>query len=408
MNISLIRPYEKNAKKHPPKQVKQIARSIQEFGFNQPIVVDKEGVIIVGHGRYQAALFLGLKDVPVLQLDKITDDQARAYRLADNKLNESKWDRGLVVQELKALDLAAVDITVTGFDRDMLLTQEERDDMLPEKVPSKAKLGDLYQLGVHFLLCGDSTKQEDIDRLMQGEKADCVFTDPPYNVNYQGRGKKTSNGILNDAMGVTEFDIFPDAVFANYRRVVRGGAGIYVFHSTSTQAQFEAAMVKNGFRIKNQIIWNKPTASMGWGDYRWKHEPMFYGGVKDEKTKFYGDRSNTTVWDFHKTEDDLVKWARAMLAAEADGRSTVWTMKRDSVQEYGHPTQKPVELVCFALTNSTERDGVVVDFFGGSGSTLIACEKTGRRAYLNELDPQYVDLIIARWQEYTGQKAVKI
>jgi DNA modification methylase len=405
MNISLIRPYENNAKKHPKKQIREIADSIKAFGFNQPIVVDRHGVIIVGHGRYMASQMIGLKEVPVLQLENITDEQAKAYRLADNKLNESKWDRGLVIQELKDLNLAGFDITLTGFTHDMILTQEERDDAVPTEVPSKAKLGDVYELGDHVLMCGDSTNQDDVARLMGGDLAHCVFTDPPYNVNYKGHGKTTSRGILNDAMGTTEFDIFLDAVFARYAAIVQQGAGVYVFHSTSTQAQFEAALVKNGFQIRNQLIWNKPAAAMGWGDYHWKHEPFFYCSHGEGKAKFYGDRTNSTVWDFHRSEADLVKWAKHMLAAEKRGQTTVWSMKRDPANEYAHPTQKPVEIICFALTNSSQAGDIVVDLFGGSGSTLIAAENAGRKARLMELDPHFVDVIVARWEEYTGLKA---
>jgi DNA modification methylase len=408
MNISKIHPYEKNAKVHTKKQIKQIARSIEEFGFNQPIVVDRHGAIIVGHGRYEAALYLGLTEVPVLELKNITEEKARAYRLADNKLNESKWDRALLIQELKELDLAKVDITVTGFENDMLMTQEERDDMVPVKVKSKSKLGSMYQLGDHFLLCGDATKEEDVDRLMQGEKADCVFTDPLYNVNYKGTGKKTKTGIMNDAMGSTEFDMFLDSVFKNYRRVLSPRGGAYVFHSTTTQAQFEHAMKKNGFLVKNQIIWNKPAAAMGWSHYRWKHEPMFYASIQGNKVNFYGDRSGTTIWDFHTMEADLVKWARHQLEAERNGLTTIWTLKRDSGQDYVHPTQKPVELVGRALINSSKSGQRVVDFFGGSGSTLITCEKLGRKAHIMELDPRFVDIIIQRWEDYTGNKAEKI
>ena len=307
--IDRIQPYEKNAKKHPKKQVEQIAKSIVAFGFNQPIVVDKQGTIIVGHGRYCAAQALKITEVPVITLD-IDEKRASSYRLADNKLNESDWDMKLVIEELKDLeDIGLVDLT--GFSRDLVLDDDEKDDETPElPVEAESKRGQLYRLGRHRLLCGDSTSSEDVQKLMAGASADMVFTDPPYNVNYKGTGKNTSEGIKNDHMTPEQFTVFLDAVFKNYRKAIKDGAPLYVFHSTSTQAQFEESIRKAGMEVKNQLIWNKPTASLGWGDYQWKHEPFFYCGVEGVKIQFYGDRTNKTIWDFQKTDADLVKWAK--------------------------------------------------------------------------------------------------
>lgn len=400
MNINDIIPYEKNQKQHPKKQVEQVAASIKEFGFNQPIVIDKNNIIIVGHGRYEAAKLLDLEDVPVIQVD-LTDEQAKAYRLADNKLNESEWDMKLVVEELKGLTLPMLDLT--GFSRDLILEDKDKDDDVGG-LPSVAKTqpGDIFLLGPHVLMCGDATKKEDTDKLMFGRPADMVFTDPPYNVNYAGRGESTSNTIMNDNMDEVAFGEFLSKVFQQYRDHIKAGAGMYVFHSTSTQAIFERALKEAGFSIKNQLIWNKPTASMGWGDYRWKHEPFFYCGIEGKEIQFYGDRTHSTIWDFQKSEQQLLNWARKMKAKELAGETTIWTMKRDRVDEYVHPTQKPVELICYALMNSSKEGDIVADFFGGSGSTMIACQKLGRIACLMELDPRYCDVIVERWLNFTN------
>lgn len=405
MNIASIRPYDKNAKKHPKKQVEQVAASIKEFGFNQPIVVDKKGVIIVGHGRFEAAKLLGMTDVPVLEVD-LTEEQAKAYRLADNKLNESEWDMKLAVEELK--ELSEEMARITGFDLDLLIEPDEKDDIIPENPPAIAKRGEAWMLGNHRLVCGDSTDRQDVSKLMGEVRADMVFTDPPYNINYKGQGKNTSNTILADNAPEDEFDKFLGKVFQNYSEYAKGGAGVYVFHASRTQHQFSKAMEDNGYEIKNQLIWNKPMSALGWGDYRWKHEPFFYAGKKGNSIQFYGDRSHSTVWDFQKSDQQLLNWAKRQKKAESEGKTTIWSMKRDNVHEYVHPTQKPVELISYAISNSTKEGDIIMDLFGGSGSTLIACEKMKRTAYIMELDERYCDTIIKRWEDYTGQKATKI
>ncbi|MFN8579325.1 MAG: site-specific DNA-methyltransferase [Candidatus Sericytochromatia bacterium] len=402
----IIKPYDKNAKKHPKKQIEQVANSIKEFGMNQPIVVDKQGVIIVGHGRYEALKHLGweIKDEYIKVVD-LTEEQAKAYRLADNKLNESDWEMSLVIDELKGLSNEMIDLT--GFDKDLVIEPDEKDDEVPEApVEPKSKLGDLYELGDHRLLCGDSAKVEDLEKLMQGIKADMVFTDPPYNVAYSGRGENTSNTIMNDKMSDKEFTIMLGEWFKRFAENTKDGGAMYVFHSSSTQDQFTKAIEDTGWKIRTQIIWNKPTASMGWGDYRMKHEPMFYCGK--ENTQFYGDRTNTSIWDFHKSEADLVKWAKKMLWAEKEGITTIWTMKRENVTGYVHPTQKPVELIMKAISNSSKVDDIILDLFGGSGSTLIACNKMNRINRSMELDPKYVDVIVQRYVDYTGNENIKL
>lgn len=402
--LSEVEPYGKNAKKHPVKQVKKIADSIKEFGFNQPIVVDRSGVIIVGHGRYLAAQQLGLTEVPVLTLD-IDDEKAKTYRLADNKLNESEWDMDLVVKELKLLSLPMIDLS--GFSRKLAVDLGQRDDDVPEmpKV-ARTQYGDIYHLGHHKIMCGDSTKESDYTKLMGGVKADMVFTDPPYNVNYSGGGKNTSTTILNDKMETSQFLEFLKDCFKVMKSNIKQGAAMYIFHSPTTQTTFEQALNSNGIQVKYQLIWNKPSGGMGMGDYRQKHEPFFYCGIKDSGINFYGDRTNTTIIDFQKSDQALAEWAKKQKEAEREGRTTIWTMKRENVQDYVHPTQKPVELIMYAINNSSKVDDIVLDMFLGSGSALIACDKTNRICYGSELDPKFVDVIVQRYVDFTGNKEI--
>lgn len=402
--IGNLKPYERNTKKHPKKQVRQVADSISAFGFNQPIVVDKNMVVVVGHGRLEAAKLLEMETVPVLVLD-LTEQQARAYRLADNKLNESDWDMQMVIQELKDLDLVMLDLT--GFSRDLVIETRQDEDVVPA-LPKKAKskLGDLYRVGDHFVMCGDSTSAADVEKLMGGVQADMVFTDPPYNVDYSGKGKKTSNKILNDKMSDDAFLSFLVGAFTRMRESAKKSAGVYVFHDFTSQDVFALALERAGFEIVNQLIWNKPTGGLGMGNYRKKHEPFYYCRAKGQKVRFYGDRTNVSVVDVHGSAADLIEWAKREKRAEEEGKTTIWTMKRDNVNEYVHPTQKPVELIGYALQNNSKAGDTVLDLFGGSGSTLIACEKFNRNAYLMELDPRYADTIVQRYVDFTGTTEV--
>lgn len=387
-----IKPYQKNAKKHPQKQLELIASSIRDFGWQQPIKVGEDMVIIVGHGRWfayeQYKEKFNLKEPWVVDKDgktisggpetrQLTEIEERDYRLRDNKIAESGWEMDLVIPELKDLDSFGVDIRLTGFSMDLIVEPSKDDDDVPEiPIEPKSKLGDLYELGVHRILCGDSTKKEDVENLMSGHKADMVFTDPPYNVNYKGQGEKTSNTILNDKMSNESFDLFLAEVFKRYDEISKDGAGWYVFHSSSTQHQFQKAIENAGWTIKSQIIWNKPMSALGWGDYRWKHEPMFYCGK--EKTVFYGDRTHSTVLDIPEDDEKALKWIRKQKELEGRGLTTIWSMKRENVNEYIHPTQKPVELISYAIKNSSKEGDIVVDLFGGSGSVMVACEKFNR------------------------------
>jgi len=366
-----IKPYEKNAKKHPKKQIEQVANSIKEFGMNQPIVVDKQGVIIVGHGRYEALKHLQweIKDEYIKVVD-LTEEQAMSYRLADNKLNESEWDMKLVLEELKGLPDELFDLT--GFDRDLIIDADEKDDEVPETpIEPKSVLGDLYEIGQHRVLCGDSTKIDDVEKLMDGKKADMVFTDPPYGVSYQSNMRtKTAkfNVLENDNKIIVDW--IPLA--ASY------STGFMFIWTTWKVAEKWTEATKPLHPLSNMIVWYKKG-----------------GGIGDLKHTFATDYEIAMVFN---------------RGAELTGKriGSVWTISKDFAGNYEHPTQKPVELAVEAMDKTTHRENIVMDLFLGSGSTLIASEKTGRICYGMELDPKYVDVIVQRYVDFTGNTKIKL
>jgi len=384
MNIT---PYSKNAKKHPKKQLEQIAASIKEFGMNQPIVVDKKGVIIVGHGRFEALKLLGMEVKPEwIKVVNLTEQQANAYRLADNKLNESEWEMDLVIEELKGLSEEMLELT--GFDKDLIIEADEADDLVPD-VPEEpqSKLDDLYELGNHRVLCGDSTKLEDVERLMDGKKADMVFTDPPYNVavndeseeSLKARNRRTDGlKVANDKMSDESFRAFLSDVFVNMFSNIKNGAVAYVCYADSEAVNFISTFKESGFHFGQNVIWNKQQFVMTRKDYHYKHEPILYGWKEGEAHPWYSDRKQTSVWNFDRPFKSQL-----------------------------HPTTKPLELVTYAIVNSSKAEDIVLDPFLGSGSTLIASEKTGRICYGMELDPKYVDVIVQRYVDYTGNTEIK-
>ena len=388
LNLGLeeIKPYEKNPRNND-NAVDAVAASISEFGFKVPIIIDKDNIIVAGHTRYKAAKKLGLKTVPCIKADDLTDEQVKAFRLADNKVAEqAEWDFDLLNEELETITM---DMEQFGFDLPEDDEEETPTDIIEDDVPDvpeepKSKYGQVYQLGNHRLMCGDSTKKEDVDKLLNGVKADLLFTDPPYNVSMESKSKdvlKSDNysHIENDDLSEDEFKMFLQSVFTNANDSLKDDSSYYVFSCQGGDSELMMMMMMRecGIRCRHQIIWVKdaPVFSMGRLDYDYKHEPILYGWKK--KHNFYRNgQQDKSVWEFKRTANKL------------------------------HPTMKPVELIVNALMNSTKNGNIVLDLFGGSGSTLMACEQTERINYSMEFDPHYVDVIIQRWENFTGKKAV--
>ena len=376
-----------NPRTHSDQQVAQIAASIREFGWTNPILVGQDHVIIAGHGRLLAARKLDLKELPVIVLRHLTEAQRRALVIADNQLAlNAGWDEEMLRLELAALQQEDFNIELIGFDDDELarlladqdaaegLTDEDAVPDLPE-LPITVS-GDLWIVGNHRVLCGDATVPTNVERLLGGDAADLVFSDPPYNCDYSGYTKEHLK-IENDHMSGEEFGRFLLGAFNSFRTAVKTGASLYVCHSSSWQREFQNALEAAGFEVRCQIIWAKNTFAWGFGRYKFQHEPIFYCHVAGQKDPWYGDKSQSTLWQENKPVANRL-----------------------------HPTMKPVELVERALVNSSKAGDVVMDLFGGSGSTLIGCERKGRKARLLELDPKYADVIVRRWQEYTGKQAM--
>ena len=383
-------PYARNSRTHDDAQISQIAGSIAEFGFVNPILVGDDNVIIAGHGRLLAAQQLSLELVPVIVLSHLTEAQRRALIIADNKISDnSGWNEEMLKLELGELQDIGFDLDLVGFtdvELDELLEPESGngdtdEDQVPEvEEQPVSKLGDLWLLGNHRLLCGDSTSLDDLAKLMGDELADMAFTDPPYNVDYTGSVSDKQTGrdrrIKNDCLG-DEFYGFLNAALSNLLSVTKGAC--YVAMSSSELDTLQKAFRDAGGKWSTFIIWAKHTFTLGRSDYQRQYEPILYGW-KDGGDHFWcGDRNQSDVWFFNKP------------------------MRNDL-----HPTMKPVELVERAIRNSSKSRDIVLDIFGGSGSTLIACEKTNRSARLIELDPKYVDVIIRRWQEFSGEQAVRV
>lgn len=382
LSIDKITPYEKNARKHQDVDVDAIVKSIKEFGFNDPIGVwGKKNIIVEGHGRLQAAKKLGMKEVPVIHLDDLTDEQRRAYTLAHNKTAElSMWDFEKLDEELS--NILDIDMSDFGFDLSSLdeESQEVTEDDYDEKPPEqpKSKLGDIYQLGRHRLMCGDSTDIDAVSKLMGGEFADMLLTDPPYNVAYEGKTKDKLK-IKNDSMEDSAFRLFLKDAFACANEVMKKGAVFYIWHADSEGYNFRGACHDVGWQVREVLIWNKNSMVLGRQDYQWKHEPCLYGWKDGACHLWASDRKQTTVIDWQKPN-----------------RSEI------------HPTMKPVGLFDYQIKNNTKGGDIVLDLFNGSGTTIMACEQNGRRAFSMELDPRYVDAAIDRWEKFTGKKAVLI
>lgn len=380
--IDELHAYENNAKLHPQEQIDQIVKSMQEFGNNDPIAIDENNQIIEGHGRLLALKQMGETEAPIIRLKHLTEEQKRAYILVHNQLTlNTGFDEDLLRAELESI--VDIDMGEYGFDLDIIeLAEEPADveedsdfDTTPPEEP-KSRPGDLYQLGRHRLLCGDSTSLDDVEKLMGGEQVDLLITDPPYNVAYEG-GTADKLTIQNDDMEDEEFRQFLRDVYASADAVMKPGAAFYIWHADSEGYNFRGAAHDIGWTVRQCLIWNKSTLVLGRQDFQWKHEPCLYGWKDGAGHNWYGDRKQTTVMDFDKPH-----------------------------RNGEHPTMKPVELFAYQMEMSSKKDDNVLDLFGGSGTTMIAAEQLGRSAYLMELDPRYVDVIVNRWENLTGEKAV--
>ena len=386
LSIDAIIPYENNPRKND-NAVDKVAESIKEFGFKVPIIIDKDSIIIAGHTRYKAAKKLDIKKVPVIMAEDLTEEQVKAFRIMDNKSSEfASWDYEALLVEMESLKLEDYNLELTGFEINEIEgimdkynpkeIEEDSDFNIEEQLESienpKSKKGDIWLLGKHRLLCGDSTVREDVNKLMNGQKANMVFTDPPYNVAYEGSTEDKLT-IQNDDMSSEEFYNFLSKVFNNYFEIMEEGAPIYVCHADSEGENFRRAYREAGLKLAECIIWVKNTFVMGRQDYHWRHEPILYGWKEGKAHYFVDDRTQDTVWEIPKPQ-----------------------------RNGEHPTMKPLALCARGIKNSSKPNDLVVDLFGGSGSTLMAAAEVDRVCYTMELDEKYTDVILLRYINQYG------
>lgn len=410
MNIDDVIPYENNPR-HNDEAVEMVAQSIKDFGFRYPILVDKNNVIISGHTRLKASKKLGLEKVPVMIADDLTDDKVKALRLVDNRTSEvASWDFDMLQKELDAIDM---DMNEYKFDYDELMVGSEEnivEDNPPEPDEENeptAKRGDIWILGNHRLMCGDSTIEEDVKKLMNGHQADLLQTDPPYNVSYVGKTKDALT-IRNDSMSNKEFLEFLTKAFKRATESMKAGAVFYVWLASREHINFETALNRAGLEVREQLIWNKSILVLGHQDYQYKHEPCLYGWKDGAPHYFVDSRAETTVYEDKKpninnmSKQELKDYVKELL--EEKVATTVINVDKPLRSE-DHPTMKPLKLIGYQIKNSSRKGDIVLDLFGGSGSTLMACEQLGRTCYTMELDPKFVDVIIKRWETLTGKKA---
>jgi DNA modification methylase len=381
VSVDNLVPYANNARTHSPEQVNKLRSSLREYGFISPVIVDENLTILCGHGRVMAAKAEGIKEVPCVFAEHLTEAQKKGYILADNRFAmDAGWDEELLKIEMESLMEANFDTALTGFDvaeLDELFKTDIEDDIKDDNFdvdeelekPQISKQGDLWKLGNHRLVVGDSTDEKCYELLMDGKKANLVVTDPPYNVNYEGSAGK----IKNDNLENDKFFEFLLAAFSNAEKVMANDASIYVFHADTEGLNFRKAFDSAGFYLSGCCIWKKPSLVLGRSPYQWQHEPVLYGWKKTGKHNWYADRKQTTIWEYDKPKKN------------AD-----------------HPTMKPIPLLAYPIMNSSLTNCIVLDMFGGSGSTLIACEQTNRICYTIELDEKYADVIIKRYIEQVG------
>lgn len=412
--------YEGNAKLHPQEQVEQIAHSIKEFGFNDPIAIDSDGIIIEGHGRLLAAEHLGIKEVPTITLGDLSDAQRKAYILTHNKLTmNTGFDLDILAQELKDIleEQPDFDLSLTGFDQDEIdglieepveiegLTDEDAIPDTPDEDHTVIKFGDLIEFpDGSRIICGDSTDAETFKNLLGEEKARVVNTDPPYGVAYQS---DKFEDIANDDLTGDNLQDFLIQNFKLLNRYTVANPALYIYHASRTQMIFEDALNAAGFRVKQQIIWVKNMFAFGRSDYHWKHEPIFYAVKEETNSEWFGNRASTTTW---KDDDisDMTKEELLDLLDEISAESTAWEVSKDPTSSYEHPTQKPVALAERAVRNSSKPGEIVLEPFSGSGSTLLGCIKTGRRGMAIEFEPKYVQVACQRVRDYTGDTSMII
>ena len=403
-------PYENNPRNNE-NAVEAVAGSIREFGFKNPIIVDQNNVIVAGHTRLLAAKELGLKEVPTIIADDLTTEQINAYRLVDNKTNElAQWDIDMLERELSEID--SIDMEEFGFDDfpDLELDKVIEDDFEDEELDHEEPIsqsGEIYQLGSHRLMVGDSTNKEDVRALTDGAQMDLLVTDPPYNVDYNG-GTEDAMTIENDNMGKEHFVEFLTAAFENAAEALRPGGGFYIWHAESTAGEFIKALEAAELEFRQRLIWVKSSLVLGRQDFQWKHEPCFYGWKEGAAHYFTADRTNTTVIEDAPNinamnKDELKDYIKDLKDVIDEGSTILRADKPSSSRQ--HPTMKPVKLMAHHLAYSTRQGENVIDLFGGSGSTLMAAEQLGRNCYIMEFDPKYADVIITRWEEFTGQEA---
>jgi site-specific DNA-methyltransferase (adenine-specific) len=384
--VDRLIPYARNSRTHSDEQVAQIAASIREFGFTNPVLIDEADGIIAGHGRVLAARKLGMAEVPCIRLGHLTEAQRRAYVIADNKLAlNAGWDDALLRVEIETLQEMDFDVGLTGFSEDEIaallavstVDGETDPDDVPDAVADPVSVPtDIWMLGKHRVMCGDSTSIDDLKKLCSDREVDMWLTDPPYNVAYEGKTKEAMK-IKNDEMGDDQFRQFLRDAYTAADAVMKSGAVFYIWHADSEGYNFRGAAKDAGWTVRQCLIWKKSSMVMGRQDYHWKHEPCLYGWKDGAGHLWAADRKQTTILEFDKP-----------------------------TRNGEHPTMKPVELFEYQMLNNTKGGDLVLDSFGGSGTTLIAAEKNGRTALLMELDPVYVDVIVKRWQEFTGKEAV--
>lgn len=384
--------YSANSRTHSEEQIAKIVRSIKEFGFTNPLLIDENDGIIAGHGRLSAALELGLDDLPCIVIEGLTDAQKAALVIADNKIAlDAGWDREILLSQFDFLKQFDYDLTLTGFDLEELceIFPDEipevfcGEDDLPQNSETRSAVGDVWLLGDHRLVCGDSTIQTDVDRLLNGQHPNTMVTDPPYGVKLDMSWRKEARGSTGDNTNVVKNDDRADW-YDTY--VLFPGSVAYVWHASAFTDVVMANLRDAGFEVKQQIIWRKSSFVLGRSNYHWQHEPCWYAVKKGAKSNWKGDRKQTTVWDF-------------------DAPNASNSASKDEKTE--HPTQKPVELFSRSILHHTNPGEYVYDPFAGSGTLMVACEKTKRRALMMELDPKYCDIIIQRYENYSGKKAIR-